>query len=106
VFEYPDSLLGAKKQGEVLAEFVVDTLGEVKDQLINIVAASDQRGSDAVRRKLLAVHFSPAIRNGHLVEQLVYLPIHFIPTSDAAQSRHDPARTPPSPSAPERPPRM
>jgi hypothetical protein len=78
-FPYPDALLDLKKDGTVLAEFVVDTLGRVRAGVVNIVAASHPLFADVVRRTLSSTRFSVAVRRGRLVEQVVFLPVAFVP---------------------------
>jgi hypothetical protein len=78
-FPYPEALLNTRKDGTVLAEFVVDTLGRIRAGVVNIVASSDPLFADVVRRTLLSTRFSSAVRRGQLVEQVVFLPVSFVP---------------------------
>ena len=80
-FPYPDALLDLNKDGTVLAEFVVDTLGRVRAGVVNIVAASHPLFGDVVRRTLSATRVSVAVRRGQLVGQGVFLPVNFVPRS-------------------------
>jgi TonB family protein len=91
-FGYPESLVSEKKEGQVLAEFVVDTIGQIRGHTVNIVATTDPAFGETVRQTLLATRFSPAVRRGRLVQQVVYLPVHFAP--EGAQTSGQPRSKP------------
>jgi len=78
---YPPSLRASNTSGHVVAEFVVDTLGRVEPANFGIVASSDPEFSAAVRESAGSARFSPAIRGGRRVRQLVRLPFDFNPGS-------------------------
>jgi hypothetical protein len=63
----------------VIAEFVVDTTGRVEPATINLVVSPGTAYSDAVRRALPGAEFTPAVRGGRTVRQLVQLTVRFDP---------------------------
>ena len=74
---YPDSLLRTNTSGDVLAEFVVDTLGRVQMDHFNIVSSTHPLFSDAVERALPLARFIPARKGGKAVRQAVQWPFRF-----------------------------
>ena len=74
---YPDSLKAAKVKGHVVLEFVVDTLGNVETETIGVVLSTHPRFAESARNAVWRASFSPAIRQGRRVRQLVQLPVHF-----------------------------
>ncbi len=76
---YPPSLRATATSGRVVAEFVVDTLGRVESAHFGIVSSTDPLFSGAVRVSLASARFTPAVRRGRLVRQLVRLPFDFNP---------------------------
>jgi protein TonB len=74
---YPNSLQAAKVEGEVVASFVVDTLGHVDVETIKILKATHQLFADAVRDALPQMKFIPAEIKGMKVKQLVQQPFEF-----------------------------
>jgi len=74
---YPDSLYAFRVEGEVLAEFVIDTTGEVRDGSVGIVSATHRLFADAVERALFASKFEPARHQGRKVPQVMILPFRF-----------------------------
>jgi TonB family protein len=74
---YPDSLKATKTPGHVVLEFVVDTLGNVETETIGIVLSTHPRFAESARNAVWRASFTPAIRQGRRVRQLVQLPIHF-----------------------------
>jgi TonB family protein len=75
---YPPSLRAEHIEGRVLAEFVVDTLGRVEADRFGIVGSSDPLFSDAVRSAIRGASYTPAIRAGRRVRQLVRQPFEFL----------------------------
>jgi TonB family protein len=74
---YPQALRDAKIEGQVLVQFVVDTLG-VPDARTFKVLRSDNAGfTDAVRAALPDMRFEPARVGGRAVKQLVQSPFMF-----------------------------
>jgi TonB family protein len=85
---YPDSLLRAGATGRTVVEFVVDTAGVPDMDTFGAVASTDALFTASVRRAVNAARFTPAVRAGLKVRQLVQLPITFtIPQS----AKPDPA---------------
>ncbi len=75
--QYPDSLYRAKIAGEVVVEFVVDTVGLADPATVEILSSTDDLFSRAVREGLAGATFSPARRKGRRVRQLMQLPVAF-----------------------------
>ena len=74
---YPPSLRAEHVEGVVLAEFVVDTLGHVEADRFGVVGSSDPLFSEAVRNAIREASFTPAMRGGRRVRQLVRQPFEF-----------------------------
>jgi TonB family protein len=74
---YPPSLYAAHTRGVVLAEFVVDPEGRVEEGTLGIVASSHPLFAEAVRQALAGAVFTPALRGGKAVRQLVHQPFEF-----------------------------
>ena len=75
--QYPDSLFAHRVEGEVLAEFVIDTTGEVREGSVGVVAATHPLFAASVERAVLASRFEPARREGRKVPQVMVLPFRF-----------------------------
>ena len=78
---YPDALKRARTAGDVLIEFVVDTAGVPELETVGIVAASHPAFANAARAAVGAARFSPAVKAGRPVRQLVQVPVKFELTS-------------------------
>jgi len=74
---YPASLRASHVEGTVLAEFVVDTTGQVEPDRFTIVGSSDPLFTDAVRDAVRSAVYTPAMRKGRRVRQLVRQPFEF-----------------------------
>ena len=74
---YPDSLLRTGVEGRVLVEFVVDTTGVPDPETFGVVLTTDPLFTESVRRAVLATRFTPALREGSKVRQLVQMPFRF-----------------------------
>ena len=74
---YPDMLRSANVEGEVLAQFVVDTSGRVESGSIKILKSSHDLFTNAVRQSLTAARYYPAEIGGRKVKQLVQQPFNF-----------------------------
>lgn len=74
---YPERLLHERTSGQVVAEFVVDTMGRVERETLGVVSSSHREFADAVMVALTRALFRPAIRNGRRVRQLVQQPFSF-----------------------------
>lgn len=67
---YPASLQSAGLEGDVRAQFVVDTLGRVERGSVRVLDASHELFASSVRDALVRARFKPAEAGGHLVRQL------------------------------------
>ncbi len=74
---YPDMLRSANVEGEVLAQFVVDTTGKVEIAGLKILKSSHDLFTNAVRQALGAARYYPAEIGGRKVKQLVQQPFNF-----------------------------
>lgn len=75
--EYPRVLRAAGVEGEVLLEFVVDTLGVVEPGSINVLRATHAGFAESARRWAAGARFSPAAMGRSPVRQLVRQPLVF-----------------------------
>lgn len=74
---YPDILRKAGVEGEVLVQFVVDTMGKVEPATFKTLKASHELFANAVREALPGMTFTPARLKGAKVRQLVQQPFSF-----------------------------
>src|SRR5688572_25982328 len=74
---YPDMLRSSNVEGEVLAQFVVDTTGRVEANSIKILKSSHDLFTNAVQQALRAARYYPAEIGGRKVKQLVQQPFNF-----------------------------
>lgn len=74
---YPDSLRTAGVEGEVLVQFVVDTLGKAEPQTFKVLKASHEAFAAAVKEAMPGMNFIPASIKGVKVRQLVQQPFAF-----------------------------
>jgi len=74
---YPVELKASGVQGEVLAQFIVDTLGMPDMDSFKVLRSHHGRFTDAVREALPDMRFTPAEMNGRKVRQLVQQPFVF-----------------------------
>jgi TonB family C-terminal domain len=74
---YPEALKRANVEGQVLAQFVVDTMGRAELSTLKILMSSRQEFSQALRDALPQMRFSPARNGGRRVPQLVQRPFTF-----------------------------
>jgi len=74
---YPDMLRQAGVEGEVLAQFVVDTTGRVEGGSLKILKSSHDLFVQSVRNALPNMKFIPAEVGGRKVKQLVQQPFTF-----------------------------
>jgi protein TonB len=74
---YPSMLESARVDGEVLAQFVVDTAGRADMSTFKVLEATNELFVDAVKRVLPTWHFYPAETGGHKVKQLVQMRFTF-----------------------------
>jgi hypothetical protein len=75
---YPETLLFTGVPGQVLAEFVVDTLGRVELDTFGVISSTDPKFTQAVQRALPEWAYAPAMLNGKRVRQLVQQPFTFV----------------------------
>lgn len=76
--EYPAPLWRERRNGRVLVEFLVDTLGAVVPGTVGIISSTHPLFSLAVREALARAYFVPAWRGRGTVRQVVQLPIEFV----------------------------
>jgi alpha-tubulin suppressor-like RCC1 family protein len=74
---FPRALAAAGVSGEVLAQFVVDTMGVADPATFKVLKSTRQEFTDAVIAALPAMRFIPAELAGHKVLQLVQQPFSF-----------------------------
>lgn len=74
---YPDMLRQAGVEGEVLAQFVVDTTGRVEPNSFKVLKSDHDLFSQAVKSALTNMKFLPAEVGGRKVKQLVQQPFQF-----------------------------
>lgn len=89
---YPDVLRRSRVEGQVVAQYVVDTSGTVLPGSLRIARATDTLFAAAVRDALTGLRFSPATMNGRKVRQLVEQPIYFDMVDGSAKASRPPAR--------------
>ena len=68
---YPVDMLRAHMEGEVIARYVVDTLGHADTSSFEVVSSTHRAFVNAVKAALPDMRFSPAQWNGQKVRQLV-----------------------------------
>jgi len=74
---YPDILRQAGVEGEVLAQFVVDTTGRAEAGSYKVLKTSHELFAQSVRSALPGMRFIPAEVGGKKVKQLVQQPFTF-----------------------------
>jgi periplasmic protein TonB len=74
---YPDMLRSANVEGEVLAQFVVDTTGKAEMSSFKVIKSSHDLFTNSVRAVLPQMKFYPAEVGGRKVRQLVQMPFQF-----------------------------
>jgi periplasmic protein TonB len=74
---YPAMLTASGIEGEVLVQFVVDTLGRAEPASFTVLKASHDAFSAAVRQALPRMRFLPAEAGGQKVRMLVQQPFGF-----------------------------
>jgi len=74
---YPQVLLSAGVEGQVLGQFVVDTLGRVELGSFKVIRSDHDLFTAAVRSALPAMRFLPAEVGGRKVRQVVQQPFVF-----------------------------
>ena len=74
---YPDMLRSSNVEGEVLAQFVVDTSGKYENGSFKVLKSSHDLFTAAVKNALPTMRFYPAEVGGRKVKQLVQQPFTF-----------------------------
>jgi protein TonB len=74
---YPDALRASGVEGEVLAQFVVDTNGVVDVSTLKVLRSTDSAFTVAVREALPHFRFAPAEVGGRHLKQLMQMPFQF-----------------------------
>jgi len=74
---YPEEMRRSGIQGEVLAQFVVDTLGHADMSTFKVLRSTHEEFTYAVRITLPKIKFFPAELNQRRVRQMVQMPFHF-----------------------------
>ena len=74
---YPKELRDNNVEGEVLAQFIVDTNGVVRPGSFRIIRSSNGLFSSAVREAIYRIRYFPAERHGEKVAQAVLQPFTF-----------------------------
>jgi len=74
---YPDMLRSANVEGEVLAQFVVDTTGRAEMNTFKVIKSTHDLFTNAVKASLPNMKFYPAEVGGKHVKQLVQMPFQF-----------------------------
>jgi periplasmic protein TonB len=74
---YPDMLRSAGVEGEVLAQFIVDTTGRAETGSFKVLKTSHELFAQAVKNALPRMRFLPAEIGGRKVKQLVQQPFNF-----------------------------
>ncbi|HEX4681122.1 MAG TPA: TonB family protein [Gemmatimonadaceae bacterium] len=74
---YPDMLRSANVEGEVLAQFVVDTTGRAEMSTFKVLKSTHDLFTNAVKASLPNMKFYAAEVGGKKVKQLVQMPFQF-----------------------------
>src|SRR5947199_7057640 len=74
---YPDMLRSSNVEGEVLAQFVVDTTGRAEMNTFKVLKSSHDLFTNSVKSALANMRFYPAEVGGRKVKQLVQMPFVF-----------------------------
>jgi periplasmic protein TonB len=74
---YPEILKSAGVEGEVLAQFIVDTTGRAETGSFKVLKTSHELFALAVKNALPGMRFLPAEVGGKRVKQLVQQPFVF-----------------------------
>ena len=74
---YPDMLRSSNVEGEVLAQFVVDTTGRADMSSFKVLKSTHDMFTNSVKAVLPQMKFYPAEVGGRKVKQLVQMPFQF-----------------------------
>jgi periplasmic protein TonB len=75
--KYPSMLESSRVEGEVLAQFVVDTSGKADMSTFKVLSSSNELFASSLKSTLPQWKFYPAEAGGHKVKQIVQLPLKF-----------------------------
>ena len=75
--KYPAAMKSARVEGEVLAQFVVDTTGRAEVNTFKVLKSTNDLFTQAVKNVLPQMRFYAAEVGGHKVKQLVQMPFVF-----------------------------
>lgn len=74
---FPEALRSAGLAGDVLVQFVIDTTGRADIRTLTIIASTNDRFTESVKRALEKARFAPAEFGGRRVRQIVRMPFVF-----------------------------
>jgi periplasmic protein TonB len=75
--KYPEVLRSAGVDGQVLAQFVIDTTGRAEASTFKVIQSTNDAFTSSVKEALPKMRFYPAEVGGHKVKELVQLPFAF-----------------------------
>lgn len=75
--KYPPSLFASGIDGTAVAEFVVDAKGTIERETFEILSTTHPLFGEAVEQAMLKARYTPAIKDGAPVRQLVHQPFSF-----------------------------
>ncbi|MEP7067146.1 MAG: energy transducer TonB [Gemmatimonadota bacterium] len=75
--KYPSMLESSRVEGDVLAQFVVDTSGKAEMSTFKVLSSSNELFASSLKATLPSWRFYPAEAGGRKVKQIVQLPIKF-----------------------------
>lgn len=84
---YPLSLFASGVSGDVMAEFVVDTAGRIEAGTLAFVCSAHPLFSEAVSEGLEHARYSPALKGGIAVRQIVHQPFAFAAAVGASRKK-------------------
>jgi TonB family protein len=76
---YPTALFAERLSGTTVAEFVVGPDGSMEDDTFGVVSSTHMLFTEAVRQALESARFTPAVKDGRRVRQVVHMPFRFTP---------------------------
>lgn len=74
---YPVAQRAANVESEVIAQFVVDTMGRIEPASLRVLRTNHEDFTAAVRDALEAARCKPAMKGGQKVRQVVQMPFMF-----------------------------
>jgi periplasmic protein TonB len=76
--KYPSLLESSRVEGQVLVQFVVDTLGRIDMRSFTVLESTNELFAQSLQATLPRWRFYPAEAGGRKVKQMVQLPLKFI----------------------------